>query len=241
MTGLSTIEEESLAVLKQLEYCCDTAELRNPQLTRDRKFLWISYKEINFSTIGKPENIVNVEKYLQQNGVDFYLSLDFINDDPTVLEVSLDPMALDTQLAVINGNDIQEIKASIVNLMNKLIAKSAIHTQTIITYNINIGQFKFSTGTVTVEGNQKDAVDCLVEEGVDKKVSWDVIFEAFKNDMDGVAMPADRKKRARQKRSVSTAVTEVNKKTNKYLDPNKDLIARKDNEYWLEYVVDKGR
>ena len=39
------------------------------------------------------------------------------------------------------------------------------------------------------------------------------------------------------KKSVNGAVTEINTKTEKYLEPHKSLVNFKDNQYWLQYDV----
>ncbi|MDO8451301.1 MAG: hypothetical protein Q7S76_00345 [bacterium] len=104
-----------------------------------------------------------------------------------------------------------------------------------ISYNKNIGKFTFNdTDDVLLEGKQKDVADLLAENGMEVRVSWDDINDRFKDDLGDV--PNDT-----IKRSVRTAVTEINRRAAPYLLPGKDLIAAKDNEYWLQYEVDKGR
>ena len=42
------------------------------------------------------------------------------------------------------------------------------------------------------------------------------------------------------KKSVLGAMSEINNKTEKYLEPEKPLIDFKENEYWLQYKVSKN-
>lgn len=104
-------------------------------------------------------------------------------------------------------------------------------------YNQNLGKFTFNedeTNAVTLEGNQKDVADCLVDNGKDAKVSWDQLFDSIGDNIGPKDTDA-------AKRTVRTAVTEINKHVAKYLSPGKDFIDCKNNEYWLQYEVDKGR
>lgn len=112
-----------------------------------------------------------------------------------------------------------------------------------ISYNINIGRFIFNdndSDVVDLEGKQKDTADCLVGAGKEVKISWDEIHDSFKDLVADQDTPNATELDAR-KRSVRTAVTEINKHTEKYLKENKNLIDAKDNQYWLQYEVDKGR
>ena len=117
--------------------------------------------------------------------------------------------------------------------------ESGINIPIEISYNISIGQFIFNKKyKVVVEGKQKDTADILVDVGKDKKVSWDEIYEKFKDLTDGHDLPNTTELDI-HKRSVRTAVTEINNHTKKYLDEDKKLIDAKNNEYWLQYNVDK--
>jgi len=261
MANLTILEQESLGILKQLEYCCDSAKLRNSEvkqevmkhsedfyeddiialnlaLLKQNKFLIIPYSEIDFSVLKKHMDIHNVEKYLQENGVRFHLSLDFIFDDPTILEVSEDPYAIYSELGIINGESIEEIKTKIQILIDKLENKENGQRGISITYNINIGKFIFNGKDVcNVSGNQKSVSDCLVEAGENKNVSWDILNEKITGFVGEVL---NNHEMALAKKTVHSAVTEINKKTEKYLEPEKLLIDFKESEYWLQYPIHKN-
>jgi len=121
MSNLTLLEEESLGILRQLEYCCDRAEQQNSKEVEEKKYLEISYVDIDFSVLKKPIDICEVEGYLRENGLDFRLTLDFINDDPTILEVSNNPLDIYTQLGIINGNNIEDIKKKIKISINRVL------------------------------------------------------------------------------------------------------------------------
>lgn len=104
-----------------------------------------------------------------------------------------------------------------------------------ISYNTNLGKFTFNDAEdVFLEGNQKDVADCLTEHGKESKVSWDELFERIGDNKGPSNTDAE-------KRVVRTAVGEINKNTGRYLPMGKKLIVSKNNEYWLQYEVDKGR
>ena len=109
-----------------------------------------------------------------------------------------------------------------------------------IQYKVNLGQLIFNNDNVVqLKGKQRDTAECLVESGQDIPVSWDEIFEKFNDSISDQDIP-NKFEGDVQKRSVRTAVTEINNHAKLYLK-DKDLIGSKDNEYWLQYEVDKGR
>lgn len=111
----------------------------------------------------------------------------------------------------------------------------------VISYKIGLGQLIFNDfPPVTLEGKQKDTADCLVNAGKDKKVSWDEIYEIFKDVTTDQDLPNPTELDA-QKRSVRTAVNGINNHAKNYLQQKQDFIGAKGNEYWLQYEVDKGR
>ena len=113
----------------------------------------------------------------------------------------------------------------------------AVETKLDIFYNENLGQFIFNDiNVIDLEGKQKDTADCLVAHGKDKKVCWDEIHENFKDLTTDIDLPTPPELDAR-KRSVRTAVTEINNRARLYLK-TKDLVNFKDNWYWLQYYVD---
>jgi hypothetical protein len=106
-----------------------------------------------------------------------------------------------------------------------------------IKYNLNLGQLVFNgKNMIEIEGIQKCVVDCLVEAEKGKVVSWDEINEK----KEGVNYSGELTTHEMNllKKSINGAVSEINKKTDKYLEEGKSLIGLKDNEYWLQYEID---
>lgn len=238
MENLTLLEQEALEILKQLEYRCESIELHNPEYVKEKKFLEITFGDLNFSVLKKGENIYDVEKYLQKNGLDFSITFDLINEFPDMYIDDKHPIGDFIQLGIIKGENIQSIKTKIKELINKLNNKKPAQSYITILYNKNIGQFLFNEkDTLIITGKQKDVVDCLTEADENIKVSWDEIHDKMigrndeqLNDHEMVLV----------KKSINGAVSEINKKTEKYLEPEKLLIGYKESEYWFQYKVNKN-
>ena len=238
MENLSLFEEDVLKILKRLEYCCEKAELQNTVKITKNKCIEVAFSDIDFSVLKRTEDIYAVEKYLQRSGVAFKITGSKIIDKfPGSPINKYLPFNTDARLGIIECGNVDEVSAKIKKLIKKFqLTKPKLKIQ----YNASLGQFTFNdSGVVTLEGKQKDAADCLVGKD-DAKVSWDEIFETFNDsvtDQDQVrGAELDSRKRA-----VRTAITGINSHTSPYTQSNKQLIGAKDNEYWLQYEVDKGR
>jgi hypothetical protein len=237
MESLSIFEEKVLAIIRQLEHCCEVAEQQNPEEIKENKILKIGFDDIDLSVIKETKEMYAIEKYLQKNGVDFHLEGKNIIDRFMLTsrnKLYLPPfLGRSTQIATIGGENIQDIKMEIRELIKKL--SSGNLPEKSIGYNTNLGQFIFDgKDTVEFEGKQKDVTDCLMEAGREVKVSWDAINEK----MEGVdSLDLNKHEIILTKKSVHGAVIEINEKTERYLEKNKPLIGFKDNEYWLQYEV----
>lgn len=240
MENLTLLEQEALEILKQLEYRCESIELHNPEYVKEKKILEITFGDLNLSVLKKGENIYDIAKYLQKNGLDFSITFDLINKFPDMYIDDKHPTDDFIQLGIIKGENIQVIKTRIRGLIDNLSHKKPIKPELKIKHNINLGQLIFNDDVVPFEGKQKDTLSCLVSKGKDVLVSWDEIYELFNDLVTDRDIPNSVEIDS-HKRSVRTAITEINSKTNKYFQPNNELIGAKNNEYWLQYEVDKGR
>ena len=170
---------------------------------------------------------------------------DMVSSDPTRMDLANE----DLSIVIMGEETIRQVTAMEIGINSKLEALSFLRKslnfetqkEIHIAYNISIGKFIFNNKNfILLEGKQKDVADCLVKQGENIKVSWDEIYDTFKDlltqkdDSDGLGIDIC-------KRSVRTAVKEINRHTIKYLLPNRQLIDAKNNEYWLQYQVDKGR
>lgn len=245
MGNLTLLEQATLEILKQLEYRCDIAtpiHLRNRVLKNNT--LNINVDDIDLSSLKMSEDIIAVENYLWTKGLEFHMPLteiDYIN-----LESQLDLEAGRTTIreippATIKGESIEAIKTKIRELIDELDSKNTAQKKKKINiaYHDLIGQFVFNgENTVEVNGKQKDISDYLVMAGKNKKISWDEIYEKMLDTtkaIDGL----NRLEINLAKKSINGVVTEINKKTERYLEQGISLINLKENEYWLQYEVGK--
>ncbi|MBU1557872.1 hypothetical protein KKC45_02830 [Patescibacteria group bacterium] len=118
MENLTILEKEVLEILKQLEYCCEAFILYNKN-SKD-KFIPVMFADINLKVLQKGEHIHDVEKYLQNNGVNFSITFDLEND---VLDMYFDKEHPDErfiEFGEIKGKSLSDIKKSIQLLYFKL-------------------------------------------------------------------------------------------------------------------------
>lgn len=120
MRNLTLLEQEALEILKQLERCCESIELHNPEYVKKEKKLAIMFSDLDFSVLKKGENIRDVEKYLQKYEVDFHITFDLENDLPITHIDREHPTEDFIELGMIKGENIQGIKTKIKDLIHKL-------------------------------------------------------------------------------------------------------------------------
>lgn len=240
MENQTLLERKVLNVLKQLEYLCDSASFLYEDLIKKQKYLQVTFNDINFSEITVPDDLYVIEKYLQSNGLDFHMTTDPAN--PPILDED-HPSLEEFEFAVIDGNTIQEIKTKIKDIILNIENPIPQVAKVKISYNEKLGQITFNGVVVELEGKQKDTFDQLVHGGKDEIISWDQIYDEFKDSVTDGDIP-NKDEEDRRKRSVRGAVSEINKQAEKHLKSNgvsQDLIGVKNNQYWLQHEVDKGR
>jgi len=226
MENLSLLEQEALGILKKIEYCCDSAKATDYEQVKEIKCFEVHYAVENRSIVKKLVSRHNIENYLKKEGIDIRLHYDFEEDSTGEL----------IQEGMIEGGSVEEITAKVKGLIHKLVSKTKDETIT-IHYNTKIGVFTFNGKKIKpFEGIQRVVSTSLVIAGCDTKVSWDEINE--KNLGAGEAISGDpgTNERTLIKKRINGAVSEINKKTEKYLK-DELLIGLKDNEYWLQHDV----
>lgn len=102
MKKLTVLEEKVLEILRQLEYKCES--LKADWKNKDKK-LPVYASDLNFSALGKADDLYAVAQYLQKSGLDFSVIFDLINESPYSDEyISLEnPNGELTEVAVIKG------------------------------------------------------------------------------------------------------------------------------------------
>lgn len=148
MDNLTLLEHEVLDVLKKIEYCCESAELRDSKIFNERKFLEIFYTDKNRPAFeSELISMDNIEKYLQKNEIDFHLTYNFI-DEPERSDGFI-------RLGKIYGDSIQDIKSKIKTLINK-IAPPKTSNQKILKNNLFNFYFNISNGELSLYPKEKN-------------------------------------------------------------------------------------
>ncbi len=226
---LSIIEEITLSTLRGLEYL---VHIKIPVGEKKNK-ISISAGDLRHFNLKEVTDLYTVALYLKDKGLDFNVTFDLKNDVPR--ELHFQGSDDWEEVAFLEGGSIEILDTQIKELISELINKEDIKNIINITYNINIGKFTFNAkNSVVLEGKQKDISDCLVDAGINKKISWDIINDKMADLSEDLLSNSDLLK---IKRSINGSVVEINKKTEKYLEHEKMLIDYKDNEYWLQYEV----
>lgn len=225
MTNLTLLEEEILEMLKKIEYCCESAELRDSNTFKNRKSI-----EIFYTDKGRPPlerellQMNNIEKYLQKNDIDFHVTHNFIDepdrDDGFIM------------LGIINTKDVRKTKAKIANLKNKILKLDNNKTKPFkIILNTNENCLMINSVSVPIpkESIERSMIEILVDSG--EEVSWDEIYE--KNEPESNTGDNEKKK------VVSDTKRRLNKKIIKESDLKEELIKQRRNTYSLTKKVIK--
>lgn len=117
MKNLTILEKESLEILRQLERCC---QVSNPEYVKKEKCVYVMYTDLKLEGLENPQRTQEVVSYLQQNGVDFVITFDLINDIPEMYIDNEHPSYEYIVLGRINGENIEKIKLSVQSLIQKL-------------------------------------------------------------------------------------------------------------------------
>ena len=245
METLSLLEREALEILKQLQYRCDQFELFNKKKEGESGVqVEILADEIKIPPLFKEKDrlltLYTIAKYLEGKGLNFTLTPKYINNNPSSQVYEGGDYDV---IGIIKGESIQDIKAKIEELIADLQSKEAIQRKksTNIMYKEGTGQLAVNgEDSDAFSGKQKDIIDCLVDAGKDKRVSWQEIHDKFQDSVTDQDSPT-KGELSKRKRSIRNAVKAINDRAKiLILSSKKDLIAAKENEYWLQYEVGKG-
>lgn len=174
--NLTLLENDTLRILKGLEYSCDKAKLLNPE----SKIVKITFGDINFSFTRK--EIVKLEPvfgYLTKNGLNFSVSFDFENEEPAqYLYYNWAKSENEIIFGEIKGESINDIEVKIKGLIKKLEKKKNLRKETKkeqlfwITKNEK-GEYLYDGSLVDIKSNKAryiiifDVVYSLKPEGGD--------------------------------------------------------------------------
>ena len=125
MKDLTFLEQETLEILKQLEYCCDQFKiLQKKKGVKSGVEVEIMADDIKTADASKKDFIlVMVEKYLKEKGLDFSLTKEYVDYIKNDLTAEMYEGGDFNVIGIIKGEKIQEIKEKIKELINELSSK----------------------------------------------------------------------------------------------------------------------
>lgn len=227
MKNLTLLEQEALGILKQLERCCEVIELHNPEYVSEKKFLEVNFGDLDFSVLKKGENIHDIEKYLQKNGVNFSITFDLINEFPDMYIDREHPDESFIELGVIRGENIQDIKEKIKGLIYKInyTTRNAKEEESKKYYDANEDIF-LKTLKLKIKGNYILRGEKMEEiNPTDKALIYFLYFKSIKNADECFSIKdlsvAEEIKQS--ERYIKNRITVINQSIKRMLYPNLKL------------------
>jgi len=119
MGNLTLLEEEVLRMLKQIEYCVESAKLLDSKTFKENKFIEIYYIDKDRPALEvELTSMSHIETYLQKNAIDFRLTYNFI-DHPERPDGFI-------MLGRIYAKNLEDIEEKIQELIDKLNSKNTV-------------------------------------------------------------------------------------------------------------------
>ena len=262
MENVTLLEQEVLEILKQLQYRCDEFELHS---NNEGKEVEIMISDIDPRNLKRTENLYNIEKYLQKSGIDFSITFDLVNDSPLMHIDHKHPTEDYIQLGVIKGENIQEIKAKIKELINKLDSgKPALEDENISIKKANklpdtvIPVAEDGMGYLMFHGEKIPIGEILTSKfrlaetlcgmGLGKGKTIDTVFDYIKAKKDkskiDTRLDSQYQGRSRKLELIKNQMREVNRTITEYTKQKKLKkmkfrlkIKSEDNNVWMEEKV----
>lgn len=226
MEKLTLLEREVLEVLEKLEYCCQQFELHNKEGFVGEIEIMVS--DVERGSLKKIEDLYDIAKYLQINGIDFSITFDLINDSSMMYIDGDHPSEEFIQLGVIKGEDIKIIREKITSLKNKL---SVPMVKKILIKDMDIA-LNNETCVLTIGGTEillrPESDECALVRamsglGLHEGLEWDEIEE----------MQKPGKTPDEVKRFIGDTRDRINAKVQKELHTPEVFIERKNSRYTL--------
>jgi hypothetical protein len=150
MANLSLKDQIVLDVLKQLEYRCDSFLLQKREKMDKNNPLKITAGDIELTTaFDKIEKIYDVEKYLQNEGLDILITFDFQNDILLAFIDDYHPSEDSVKIGEIRGKNIESILEKIKDMIYRIEAMQKRETQEIRVLTCNGLKFDLNSGDVS--------------------------------------------------------------------------------------------
>lgn len=200
---------------------------------------------MSFASLGEPQDIYLVEKYLQHEGIDFQVDFDFENETPTGVvytnEHGVGDIDNDSVFAELKCDSAQSEQQKVRNLQTKLSAPETVSSKPLKDYQITFtvsGRLSFDEIPIIFSGKEGSFVDCIFEYEKGESVSWDEIDEKFSGDKDVIRGTEETEK---VKSAINSTYNRITKKIKDNLGLREDdlLFVRKNSEYWYQFDVIK--
>jgi hypothetical protein len=235
MENSTLLEQEALEVLRQLEYCCDQFELHHRQKEDGSEIqVEIMATDINITpTFNKIENLYNVEKYLKNNGLDFSITFDLMNETPMAHLDSIHPSEDFVQIAIIKGESMKTIKTKINELKNKLNKHQAgtasiKDSDIVLDYETCVLKLGNTEIKFRPESDECEFLRIMSEQEPHQGLEWDEIAEKMQRS--GTTQQED-------KRFIGDTRDRINERIKKELHTPEGLIERKNNRYTISRKI----
>lgn len=233
----SLIEQHVLSILEQIEYFFDTARPDYLEKCAKQGCYPISFGDINFGVLSKPENLYGVAKYLKENNIPFEIAFDLVNEHPEQ-SISDDCPTVDmVTLAYIDGNNTKVIKNKIVALKQKIIGpdRNRENKSYKFSFNANSGTLEVGNAKITLsrETLERVLLEVLIE-SKESETSWDIIMCQFEGNED---YPCGGDRGTKAIKQVGDARSRLNSKISRHTPFKEGLIARRENNYSLTQKV----
>jgi hypothetical protein len=114
-SNLSILQENTLEILRQIEYVLDVSDYPKDGKTR------ITFGDIDFSVLRKAEDLCSVAEFLKEKKINFELTFDLVNENPASYVSKDCPEEDDVELGYIKDKNANTIKEKILRLKSEIL------------------------------------------------------------------------------------------------------------------------
>lgn len=236
MNHLSLIEEQSLQILKQIEYYFDTKISKTiKNNSKKNKCYELTFGDLDLKVLKEPTDLYLVANFLQERDLNFEVAFDLVNDNPAQQVSDKYPSEDLIVAGIIKDKNYKIIKKKIFDIKNEIIGaekdfKNPNFRIILDTKNNNIviGSDEVPFGVETLEWT---ILTHLVRKQP-SEVSYDEIIENHEQDSNYDFQKRDIKR-------VGDSRARINSKVQKNTVFKRELIKRRKNNYRFSKKVTK--
>ncbi|MBP6858065.1 MAG: hypothetical protein KBC11_02665 [Candidatus Pacebacteria bacterium] len=170
--GLSILEEQTLSILRRLEYQANITRLSDPDVNE----VHIGAHDLDLSGLDNVEDLYRIALYLGNEGLDFKVTFDLRNDVP--YELHFQGSGEWENIAVIKGKSIKDIEEKIKEIELKLISKKdsknkvgVKNDQEIVSLELLEDKDEIKAITVFINGDYSNPIFCR------RNATWGNMYE----------------------------------------------------------------